>query len=129
MPMAAWHPEIALADLRVRQGLYADAEELLLGKDQYVQALLPACPPRPSHEVTSSWRWAAARRGLRSLGDDRLRAVELLTVLVEAELARRRRRRGATRLHRARTPIDGVGSTDARRTGGMRTGSGARMPP
>jgi hypothetical protein len=30
---------------------------------------------------------AAARRGLRVVGDDRLRAVELLTVLVDAELA------------------------------------------
>ena len=87
MPMAAWHPEIALADLRVRQGRYADAEELLLGKDQYVQALLPAARlalARGDVELAV----AAARRGLRSLGDDRLRAVELLTVLVEAELAR-----------------------------------------
>ena len=100
--MAAWHPEIALADLRVRQGRYADAEELLLGKDQYVQALLPAARlalARGDVELAA----AAARRGLRSLGDDRLRAVELLTVLVEAELARRRPRRRRPRLCRART--------------------------
>ena len=42
MPGPSWHPDIALADLRVRQGRLADAEALLLGKDQAMQALLPA---------------------------------------------------------------------------------------
>lgn len=42
MPFPAWHPAIALADLRVRQGRLGEADELLLGKDQALQALLPA---------------------------------------------------------------------------------------
>ena len=38
---------------------------------------------RGDHELAR----AAARRGLRAIGDDRLRAIELLVVLVEAEVA------------------------------------------
>ncbi|HEY6698707.1 MAG TPA: hypothetical protein VIZ67_10805, partial [Acidimicrobiales bacterium] len=38
MHAPSWHPDIALADLRVRQGRLAEAEALLLGKDQAVQA-------------------------------------------------------------------------------------------
>jgi tetratricopeptide (TPR) repeat protein len=86
MPGSSWHPDIALADLRVRQGRFAEAEALLLGKDQAMQALLPAARlhlARGDHDLAR----ATARRGLRVIGDDRLRAVELLTVLVEAELA------------------------------------------
>ena len=52
-----------------------------------MQALLPAARlhlARGDHELAR----AAARRGLRGIGDDRLRAAELLTVLVDAELAR-----------------------------------------
>ena len=86
MPMPAWHPEIALADLRIRQGRLAEAEELLLGKDQYVQALLPMARLHLARGDLALAR-AAARRGLRGLRDDRLRAAELLTVLVDAELA------------------------------------------
>jgi tetratricopeptide (TPR) repeat protein len=87
MPAPAWHPDIALADLRIRQGRLADAEALLLGKDQAMQALLPAARlhlARGDHDLAR----ATALRGLRSVGDDRLRAVELLTVLVHAELTR-----------------------------------------
>jgi len=87
MQAPSWHPDIALADLRVRQGRLAEAEALLLGKDQAVQALLPAARlhlARGDHDLAR----AAALRGLRVIGDDRLRAVELLTVLVDAELAR-----------------------------------------
>jgi tetratricopeptide (TPR) repeat protein len=87
MHTASWHPDIALADLRVRQGRMAEAEALLLGKDQAVEALLPAARlhlARGDHDLAR----AAALRGLRVIGDDRLRAVELLTVLVDAELAR-----------------------------------------
>ena len=86
MPMPSWHPDIALADLRIRQGRLAEAEALLLGKDQAMQALLPAARlhlARGDHRLAA----AVARRGLRVLGDDRLRAIELLTVLVDAELA------------------------------------------
>ena len=42
MGMPSWHPAIALAELRIRQGRLADAEMLLLGKDGHLQALLPA---------------------------------------------------------------------------------------
>jgi hypothetical protein len=86
MPMPSWHPDIALADLRIRQGRFAEAEALLLGKDQALQALLPAARlhlARGDHALAR----ASALRGLRIIGDDRLRAAELLTVLVEAELA------------------------------------------
>ncbi|HEV2768253.1 MAG TPA: hypothetical protein VGV63_11190, partial [Acidimicrobiales bacterium] len=42
MQMPSWHPAIALAELRIRQGRLADAEMLLLGKEGHLQALLPA---------------------------------------------------------------------------------------
>ncbi|MGQ0805522.1 MAG: hypothetical protein ACT4PI_16890 [Actinomycetota bacterium] len=86
MQAPSWHPDIALADLRIRQGRLADAETLLLGKDQAMQALLPAARlhlARGDHDLAR----ATALRGLRVVGDDRLRAVELLTVLVDVELA------------------------------------------
>lgn len=87
MHMPSWHPDIALADLRTRQGRLAEAEALLLGKDQSLQALLPAARlhlARGDLDLAC----AVARRGLRVVRDDRLRAVELLTVLIDAELAR-----------------------------------------
>jgi tetratricopeptide (TPR) repeat protein len=87
MQVPSWHPDIALADLRLRQGRLAEAETLLLGKDQALQALLPAARlhlARGDHDLAR----AVALRGLRVIGDDRLRAVELLTVLVDAELTR-----------------------------------------
>jgi tetratricopeptide (TPR) repeat protein len=84
--MPSWHPDIALADLRVRQGRCADAEALLLGKDQSMQALLPAARLHLAHGDHELAR-VTARRGLRSLRDDQLRAVELLTTLVDVELA------------------------------------------
>ena len=86
MPMSSWHPDIALADLRIRQRRLAEAEALLIGKDQAMQAMLPTARlhlARGDHRLAA----AVARRGLRVLGDDRLRAIELLTVLVDAELA------------------------------------------
>ena len=87
MPMPSWHPDIALADLRIRQGRLADAESLLLGKDQAIEALLPAARlhlARGDYDLAR----AMARRGLRVVGADRLRAAELLTVVVDAEVAR-----------------------------------------
>ncbi|HZB41768.1 MAG TPA: hypothetical protein VE487_12430 [Ilumatobacter sp.] len=86
MQAPSWHPDIALADLRTRQGRLADAEQLLVGKDQVPDALLPLARlhlARGDHDLAR----AAARRGLRSMGDDRLRATELLVVVIEAELA------------------------------------------
>jgi hypothetical protein len=86
MHAPSWHPDIALADLRTRQGRLAEAEALLLGKDQAMQALLPAARLHLARGDDALAR-AVASRGLRVVGDDRLRAVELLTVLVDAELA------------------------------------------
>jgi tetratricopeptide (TPR) repeat protein len=85
--MPSWHPAIALADLRVRQGRLTDAEILLVGKDQSVQALLPATRLYLASGELELAR-AAATRGLHALASDRLRAAELLTTLVEVELAR-----------------------------------------
>jgi tetratricopeptide (TPR) repeat protein len=87
MQVPSWHPDIALADLRVRQGRFTEAEALLLGKDQSIQALLPAARLHLGRGDPDLAR-AAARRGLRAMGDDRLRAVELLTLLLDAELGR-----------------------------------------
>jgi tetratricopeptide (TPR) repeat protein len=87
MNMPSWHPDIALADLRTRQGRFAEAEALLLGKEQSMEALLPAARlhlARGDHDLAR----AMAGRGLRVLGDDRLRTIGLLAVLVDAELAR-----------------------------------------
>ncbi|HEV2810983.1 MAG TPA: hypothetical protein VGV93_11390 [Acidimicrobiales bacterium] len=85
MHMPSWHPVIALAELRIRQGRLAEAELLLLGKDGHLQALLPAARlhlARGDHDLAR----ATATRGLRAIGDDRLRAAELLAVLVDTEL-------------------------------------------
>lgn len=85
LPFPSWHPALALADLRVRQGRLGEAEELLLGKDQAPQALLPAARLHLARGDAALAR-AAAQRGLRALGSDRLRAIELWIVLVEAAL-------------------------------------------
>lgn len=84
---SSWHAAIALADLRVKQGRHADAEALLLGKDQALLALLPAARLHLARRETQLAR-AAALRGLRAVRADQLRGVELLTLLVEVELAR-----------------------------------------
>jgi tetratricopeptide (TPR) repeat protein len=86
MHMPSWHPAIALAELRIRQGRLADAEMLLLGKDGYMQALLPAARLHLARGDLDLAR-ATARRGLRAVADDRLRAAGLLAVLVDTELA------------------------------------------
>jgi tetratricopeptide (TPR) repeat protein len=86
MPIPSWHPAIALADLRIRQGLLADAEALLVGKDAHVQALLPVARLHLARgEVDLAL--ATASRGLRMVGPDRLRGVELLALVAEAQLA------------------------------------------
>ena len=86
MPGAAWHPPIALAELRVRQGRLAEAEALLLGRDDHMEALLPMARLHLARHEFDLAR-ATARRGLRLIGDDRVRATALLGVVVDAELA------------------------------------------
>jgi tetratricopeptide (TPR) repeat protein len=86
MQVPSWHPDIVLADLRTRQGRYTEAEALLLGKEQAMEALLPAARLHLARGDADLAR-ATARRGLRALAGDLLRTVELLTVLVDAELA------------------------------------------
>jgi hypothetical protein len=86
MPFPAWHPAITLADLRVRQGRLQEAEALLLGKDQLMQALLPAARMHLARGDAALAK-VAAQRGLRCLGRDRLRAIELYIVSIEASLA------------------------------------------
>lgn len=87
MPGAAWHPPIALADLRVRQGRLTEAEALLLGRDDHMEALLPMARLHLARHDFDLAR-ATARRGLRLISHDRVRAASLLGVLVEAELGR-----------------------------------------
>lgn len=98
MPIPSWHPPIALADLRIRQGLLAEAEALLVGKDAHMQALLPVARLHLARgEVDLAL--ATASRGLRMVGPDRLRGVELLALVAEAELA-------AARVEAARAACD-----------------------
>ncbi len=85
VPIPSWHPAIALADLRIRQGRLADAEALLVGKDGHMQALLPAARLHLARGDLPL-ALATANRGLRMVGADRLRGVELLALVVEAEL-------------------------------------------
>ncbi|MDQ4098810.1 MAG: hypothetical protein M3144_13205, partial [Actinomycetota bacterium] len=87
MPGSGWHPTIALAELRILQGRLAEAESLLLGRDDHLQALTPTARlylARGDYDLAA----ATARRGLRMLVEDRVRAAALLGVLVEAELGR-----------------------------------------
>lgn len=85
MHSPSWHPAIALATLRIRQGRFNDAESLLLGKDQVVDALVPAARLQLARG-DGALAAAMARRGLRAIGDDRIRAVDLLAVAVDAAL-------------------------------------------
>ena len=87
MPGSAWHPPIALAELRILQGRLAEAEALLLGRDDHIQALLPTARLHLTRGDFDLAR-ATARRGLRMMGDDRVRAAALLGALVEVELGR-----------------------------------------
>ncbi len=87
MGTPSWHPAIMLAELRIAQGRLTDAELLLLGKDQLFEALLPTARLHLARG-DQALAVACARRGLRALGADRFRAIELLAVVVEAELAR-----------------------------------------
>ncbi len=81
------HPLSTLAELRIKQGRFAEAEELLRGHDDFMEPLIPTASlhlARGAYDLAA----ATARRGLRRVGADRTRAVSLLCVLVEAELGR-----------------------------------------
>ncbi len=85
MSIPSWHPAIALADLRIRQGRLAEAEALLVGKDDHMQALLPAARLHLSRGDLDL-ALATVGRGLRMVRGDQLRGVELLALLADAEL-------------------------------------------
>jgi tetratricopeptide (TPR) repeat protein len=81
------HAGTALADLRIRQGRLDEAEALLIGRDDHMEALIPMARlhlARGDHELAV----ATARRGVRMIKTDRVRAVTLLAVQFAAELAR-----------------------------------------
>jgi tetratricopeptide (TPR) repeat protein len=87
MPLPPFHAGAALADLRIRQGRLTEAESLLLGLDFAFEALLPLARlnlARGDHDLAG----AIASRALRAIAGDRVRAIELLDVLVDVELAR-----------------------------------------
>jgi tetratricopeptide (TPR) repeat protein len=86
MAIPSWHPRIALAELRIRQGRLTDAERLLLGREGHIEALLPSARMHLARGDVELAR-ATAERGLRALGDDRLRTAELLALLVDVEIA------------------------------------------
>jgi tetratricopeptide (TPR) repeat protein len=86
MAVPSWHPRIALAELRIRQGRLTDAEELLLGREGHIEALLPSARMHLARGDVELAR-ATAERGLRALRDDRLRTAELLALLVDVEIA------------------------------------------
>jgi hypothetical protein len=85
MGIPSWHPDVALAGLRVRQGRLADAEALLVGKEQSLDALVPLARLHLERGDLDLAR-ASVHRGLRAIRSDRLRAIELLGILVELEL-------------------------------------------
>ena len=91
MPVPSWHPAIALACLRIRQGRLAEAEALLLGKDDHLQALLPSAHLHLARG-DADLALATANRGLRMVGADVLRGVELLAVAVDAHVVANRMR-------------------------------------
>jgi DNA-binding NarL/FixJ family response regulator len=76
----------ALAELWVLQGRLDDAERLLAGRHDHQDCVLPLAA---LHLARGEWLDAAAvaRRGIRLMGDDRMRSARLCAICVEAELA------------------------------------------
>ena len=107
MPAPAWHPLLGLAELRVRQGRPDEAERLLLGLDQTVDALLPMARVHLDRGDLDLAR-RAAQRGLRMVGDDRLQSVDLLAILIDVELADRDVAAAARRAEELAARIDGL---------------------
>jgi tetratricopeptide (TPR) repeat protein len=80
------HTATALAELRIQQGRLDEAEQLLLGYDDYMESLIPFAHLHLARG-DSAMAAGVARRGLRLIGSDRVRKIALLSVLVEASLA------------------------------------------
>ena len=77
----------ALADLRIRQGRLEEAAQLLA----YCGDRWDAMPARAKlHQARGEHEHAASliKHALRQIGDDRVRAVPLLALLVDAEIGR-----------------------------------------
>ena len=76
----------ALAELWVLQGRLDDAERLLSGRHDHQDSILPLAG---LHLARGAWVEAAAvaRRGIRLMGEDRMRSSRLRAICVEAELA------------------------------------------
>jgi DNA-binding CsgD family transcriptional regulator/tetratricopeptide (TPR) repeat protein len=77
----------ALADLRVSQGRLPEAAEALQGYTDSIEAQLPLARlhlARGDHDLSAT----VARRAVRTLAGDTMRAAPLLACLVDAELAR-----------------------------------------
>jgi tetratricopeptide (TPR) repeat protein len=84
---ATLRPRALLAELRVEQGRFDEAAELLRGHDDHQEVFIPRAR---LHVARGELDMAAAvaRRGIRMLGGDKTHAVLLACVLVEAELRR-----------------------------------------
>ncbi|MGD9798432.1 MAG: hypothetical protein AB7V15_10015, partial [Acidimicrobiia bacterium] len=107
VPGADWHTSIALAELRLLQGRFDEAEALLLGRDDPLEALLPSARlhlARGDHDLAC----ATARRGLRLVGADRIRAAALLAVLADGELGRGRPVEAGAAVDEMDARLDGV---------------------
>ena len=107
MPGAAWHTPIALAELRILQGRLEEAEVLLLGRDDQVQALLPTARLHLARGDFDLAR-ATAQRGLRVMANDRVRAATLFGVLVEAGLGGGDLAQATDALAELETRVDGL---------------------
>ncbi|MFN2568430.1 MAG: LuxR C-terminal-related transcriptional regulator, partial [Candidatus Dormibacteria bacterium] len=79
----------ALAELWLLRGCLDDAERLLTERREHVETLLPLAGLHLARGQFAE-ATAVARQGLRMLGEDRVRAARLLTICVDAELARGR---------------------------------------
>lgn len=86
MPSMGAAPAAAMADLRVRQGRLAEAEQLLAGREEHPQALRALARLRIAEGEP---RVAAAllERGLGAAAGDAIATTNLLVDLVEARLA------------------------------------------
>lgn len=86
-PRSEGQARAALAHLWVLQGRLDDAQRLLTGRHDDQDAVLPLAGLHYARGAYSE-AISVARRGMRLMGQDRVRAARLLAICVEAELAR-----------------------------------------